>query len=75
MTEQDPIFQLFHRYNKLVRRGLVKPLTCPSCDGQYSYGYGEDDILVLNCYRCGSSKSPGVDTLGNVRAVVMEHFE
>lgn len=72
--EPDPVFRLFHRYNKLVRRDLVQPLTCGVCDTPLITGVGKEDELVLKCYSCGSSLVPGLATLGRVEAVVKEHF-
>ena len=74
----ENIFALFHAYNKLVRRGLVKPLTC-QCGGNMVTGLRkhtmiDEDELVLDCYDCGSVTVPGEATLDDVRAVVKEHF-
>ncbi len=75
MTEpSDPLFQLFHRYNKLVRRGLVQPLMCKTCAVPYVTAVDKNDELVLKCFSCSSVVTPGIGTIGNVRAVVMEHF-
>lgn len=75
MIEQDEVFNLFHRYNKLVRRGMTKPLQCKHCgEGLYT-SLGEDDVLVLICYGCDSETLPGIGQIDGVRAVVKEHFE
>lgn len=71
----DPMFDMFHKYNRLVRRNLVKPLTCPSCGTAYVTGLGPEDELVLLCVVCDTKTSPGEDTIGRVRAVVSEHFK
>lgn len=78
MTDEN-LFPLFHAYNKLVRRGLVKALTCDSC-GQSLVTTLEKgtmidgDTLILECYGCGTMVTPGLETIANVRAVVTEHF-
>lgn len=74
MEPSDEIFRLFHRYNKLVRRGLAKPLTCTVCDTRLITALDDEDELVLKCFTCASSTRPGLARLGNVRAVVTEHF-
>lgn len=75
MTEPgDPLFRLFHRYNKLVRRGLVQPLVCSTCEFAYITGADKEDELVLKCFVCDKVVKPGITTIGNVRAVVTEHF-
>lgn len=71
----QPIFRLFHRYNKLVRRGLVKPLACKTCSSLLTTALGDNDELVLKCFVCDSSTVPGLATISDVRAVVTEHFE
>lgn len=71
--EQDPIFALFHKYNKLVRRGLVQPLR-HSCGFPYITAADDNDFLVLKCYTCDSVTVPGLGIIGNVKAVVTEHF-
>lgn len=74
MEPSDPIFQLFHRYNKLVRRELVKPLNCKTCDSTLVTGVSDKDELLLKCYTCDSSIVPGLTLLSQVNAVVKEHF-
>lgn len=69
----DELFRLFHRYNKLVRRDLVQPLTCKTCDAILITAL-KDDQLVLKCQPCASVTTPGVKTIDTVRAVVREHF-
>lgn len=71
---QDPIFNLFHRYNKLVRRQLVKPLA-HDCGTPFITGLDDTDGLVLVCVACDVNIEPGANTIANVRAVVKEHFE
>jgi hypothetical protein len=76
MTEPtDPNFKLFHRYNKLVRRGLVKTLDCKTCGTPFITAVNdEDDSLILRCLACPSDITPGLGTISQVRAVVTEHF-
>jgi hypothetical protein len=73
----DPIFDAFHKYNKLARRQLVKPLTCELCDeGRVvtMSDYDSDD-LILWCPLCNTKTKPGQDMIDRVRAVVSEHFD
>lgn len=65
---------MFHRYNKLVRRQMVKPLECEVCGLELITGLGDDDELVLKCFMCDTNIVPGVGTLDRVNAVVKEHF-
>ncbi len=75
MTEpSDELFKLFHRYNKLVRRDLVKPLTCKTCGVPYITGLNSKDELILRCLGCPADVTPGIGTISTVRAVVTEHF-
>lgn len=75
MTEpSDAMFKLFHRYNKLVRRGLVQPLMCKICATPYVTGLNGEDELVLKCLVCPQEVVPGIDTIGQVYSVVTEHF-
>jgi len=74
MEPGDPLFKMFHRYNKLVRRGLVQPLKCRTCATPFVTGINGDDELVLRCLACDTTTVPGITTIGNVRAVVKEHF-
>lgn len=73
MEPSNEDFRTFHRYSKLVRRGLVQPLKC-SCGNTYVTALGEEDQLVLRCFTCGTDRVPGEGTKDNVRAVVKEHF-
>lgn len=77
MTEEN-LFPLFHAYNKLVRRGLVKALAC-DCGNNFVTSIDkktmiDDEVLILECYFCGTMMRPGETTISNVRAVVQEHF-
>lgn len=74
MEPSDETFRLFHRYNKLVRRGLTKPLACNRCATNYIVAVGDDDKLILRCLTCNSKVVPGIGTIANVDAVVKEHF-
>lgn len=74
MEPSNNTFRLFHRYNKLVRRGLVQPLTCKACGFAYITSADEEDNLVLECYTCDSKTRPGLGTIERVMAVVSEHF-
>lgn len=67
-------FQTFHKYNRLVRRGLVKPLTCPVCETEYVLRVSEHDDPVLQCFPCDSLTQPGLNLWNNVQAVVKEHL-
>lgn len=69
----DDTFDLFHKYNKLVRRQMVKPLAC-SCGTPLITTLGPADDLTLHCVACDTYTVPGVTTIDNVRAVVKEHF-
>lgn len=73
MEPSDATFRMFHRYNRLVRRQLVQPLT-HSCGAVYVTGLDKNDELVLRCLQCNTEISPGMDTLERVYAVVTEHF-
>lgn len=67
-------FQTFHQYNKLVRRGYVKPLACPICETEYVLRVSVDDDPVLQCFSCNTLTQPGIRLWDQVRAVVKEHF-
>lgn len=74
IMETDPTFELFHKYNKLVRRQLARPLICQKCEGFLVTQQDKNGDLVLKCYACNSVISPGLGMIGNIRAVVKEHF-
>lgn len=64
----------FHRYNRLVRRQLVKPLTCAQ-GHEYVLRATEDAEPVLYCAWCNSLTQPGLAEYNRIKAVVKEHFE
>lgn len=70
----DEVWETFHNYNKLVRRGDAKPLVCPVCEQQYVTTLGKNDTVALRCYRCNTLTSPGLDLYALVRNVVKEHY-
>jgi hypothetical protein len=65
-------FQIYHEYNKLARRGLVKPLACQGCDEELVL-MQQDGEPVFKCYICDDVITPGIGTYDQVRFVV-EHF-
>lgn len=67
-------FQIFHRYNRLVRRGQAKPLTCPHCESVYTLRTTEDAEPVLQCLTCDSLVQPGLALYQNIKAVVKEFY-
>lgn len=64
---------IFHMYNRLVRRGLAKPLTC-SCNEVYTLRATYDGEPVLQCFMCDSLVQPGLGLYNDVRAVVKEFY-
>lgn len=67
-------FQVFHDYNRLVRRGLVPPLTCGHCGTEYAIRLGVDDQPELQCFMCDSRTRPGQAYYDKVVSVVNKHF-
>lgn len=68
-------FQTFHLFNRLVRRGLVKPLVCRVCEDPLVLRQAETGEPALQCFACNSIVQPGLNTWLDVRAVVKEHFD
>lgn len=66
-------FQIFHRYNKLVRRGVAKPLT-HHCGQEYTIMNGSGEP-VLRCWYCNTLTEPGKTLYDGIVAVVKEHSE
>ena len=52
-------FQTFHKYNRLVRRGMASPITC-TCGSELVVGMDKDEEPMLKCYQCGSRITPGL---------------
>jgi len=74
--ETDPTFELFHRYSKLVRRSVVRPLICQKCEGfLVTIQHPKTQNLALKCYACNSVIEPGSAMIDDVEAVVKEHFD
>lgn len=65
-------FQTFHRYNRLVRRGLAQPILC-NCGQEPVLKVGRFDEPVLECFFCGMLTVPGQAMYDDLLAVVKEH--
>ena len=65
--------QDLHRYNRLVRRNLVEPLT-HSCGMEYAIVLGESDEPLLKCFGCDSIIVPGSKIADRVRAINKEFY-
>jgi len=72
IDERD--FRLYHRYRRLVRRGIVKPLT-HDCGGEYYTSLDHDDRLVLKCPIDDATVYPGLQLEEKVRTAVERYFE
>lgn len=68
-------FDVFHAYNRLVRRGLVDPLTCPN-DGKELALMGKrlmetdsvyDYTPALKCFYCGTLTEPGLALYNRIK--------
>lgn len=66
--------RIYQQYNRLVRRGYVKPLQCKSCAVDYILRATYDGDPVLWCMSCDSRTQPGLALTDQVRSVVKEHF-
>lgn len=66
-------FQIFHRYNKLVRRGLTKPINC-NCGHEYAL-MNDDGEPALRCWYCNTLTHPGKGLYDELVAVVNEHAD
>jgi hypothetical protein len=62
-----------HEYRRLAELGLAKHLTCPNDDdGQLVSRMGDNDDPVYWCPVCDTVLTPGLDMIGQIRAVVSE---
>ena len=67
--------QTFHKYNRLVARGLTKPLACSHCGTEYILRATEDGDPVLWCIGCPATVQPGLAMYENILSVVKEHMK
>ena len=68
-------FQVFHDYNKLVRRGLAEPLRCSACGAEPVLGIdarSKEIQPLFKCYHCGALTSPGLNVYDACRDKVKE---
>lgn len=73
--EQDPLFRLYRRYDKLSRRNLVPPLRCKVDNTKLVTMLSPEDTLQLKCFYCGSIITPGSREIDAVKKAVGEYFE
>lgn len=62
-------FQVFHDYQRLVRRRQAQPIRCPDCE----HHLGLIDLNnepAFQCYWCGTTVRPGLDVYDQIRAAV-----
>lgn len=67
-------FDVFHKYRRLVARGILEPLKCPSCDVEYTVRIGAFDEPVLECFSCNSLLQPGGRLYNDMKAEVERVF-
>jgi hypothetical protein len=63
-----------HRYRRLVRRGIARPLLCPDCQLELTTATDEKDEPALVCHFDGIFFKPGSAMYASMRAVVSEHY-
>ena len=68
-------WELLHAYRRLADAGTVKPLTCPDDGTVLITRLGKDDNPLLWCMTENAFTTPGLETMRQVRAVVMEHTD
>lgn len=67
-------FQVFHKYNRLVRRGQAAPLACGRCNQELVLRLGPEDQPALDCMFCNSRILPGMAMYDGILAQVQEFF-
>lgn len=67
-------WRLIHRYNRLVRIGEAKPLSCPDCEMPVVVRPDLDDEPRLLCAFEDRFFLPGTMFWADVNAVVAEHY-
>ena len=66
-------FEVFHKYNRLVRRGQAPRLT-HSCGKEFFLQLGKDDEPALYCAWCNIVSSPNLSVYREIEKTVQEHF-
>lgn len=72
-------YGVFHKYMRLARRGLTRPLT-HSCGNPYVLVIGPDVYPdnepppALRCAFCNTLTLPGTQMYSDILAVVKEHY-
>lgn len=51
-------FEVLHKYNRLVRREMARPLTCDRDGIEYVVRLNDGVTPKLHCYGCGSDYYP-----------------
>lgn len=66
-------FRVIHAYNRLVRRGIVDPLTCKHCGEEVAIRLSSDDQPLFQCFTCNSITAPGLLRYEEIKKIVEEH--
>lgn len=67
----EMLFQPFHDYNRMVRRGAAEPLLCEHCGTEFTLRMAAfTDAPVLQCFGCGALVNPGKRVYDDVCAAV-----
>ena len=64
--------RVFHKYNRLAKRGIVSPLSCNVCDNEYVLRASEDADPLLQCFYCDRIIQPGLGMYDRIKAVLSE---
>lgn len=63
-----------HRYRRLVKRGIARPLRCPDCDLDLTIAIDTGDEPALVCHFDKAFFKPGSAMYSDLQAVVSEHY-
>lgn len=67
-------FQVFHDYNRMVRRGFADPLLCDHCKTELTLRLGAfGDEPWLQCFGCGTIAKPGKRVYDDVCRAVAQY--
>lgn len=68
-------FEILHKYNRLVRRGMAEPLVCTRDGMEYTVRLNDGETPRLQCFGCGGTLTPGDKMYAGLQQIVEEKLQ
>ena len=67
-------WEVVHRYDRLVRRGIAGAISCSTCEAPFIKKIGPNEDPVYYCLTCRETHTIGLALLDRMREAIEPYF-